>query len=92
MNADMLQQLMRGALIMGCAVAAMFFARFWRESRDRLFLAFSAAFSLLAVHWAALAIVNPPAETRHQLFILRLVAFAFLIAGIVDKNRRSSRE
>jgi hypothetical protein len=28
-------------------------------------------------------------ESRHYVYVLRLLAFLLLIAGIVDKNRRS---
>lgn len=83
------QAFMRGGLTMGSFAAGLLFVRLWRQSADRLFLYFVAAFWLLAVHWAALAIVNPPVETRHHLFVVRLLAFVALIAGILDKNRRS---
>jgi hypothetical protein len=89
MSDEISQAFMRGGLTMGCFVAGLFFVRFWRQSGDRLFLFFVAAFWLLAAHWTALAIVNPPVETRHQLFVVRLLAFVALIVGILDKNRRS---
>src|SRR5688572_13722616 len=38
-----------GLLVMGYAVAALFFLRFRRETRDRLFAFFAAAFALLAL-------------------------------------------
>ena len=38
---------MRGALVMGCFVAALFFARYWRLSRDRFYGFFTAAMVLL---------------------------------------------
>ena len=30
-----------GAIAMGCAVASLFFFRFWRNTRDRFFLLFA---------------------------------------------------
>jgi len=89
MNVDVMQQFMRGALVMGCFVAGLFFTRFYRQSGDRLFVFFTIAFLSLAVHWGGLAIADPEAETRHYLFLLRLLAFLSIIAGILDKNRRS---
>lgn len=72
------------------AVAAgLFFFRFWRESRDRLFAFFGAAFWVLAVSWALLALINPSDETRPYADAIRLVAFLLMIAGMVDKNRSS---
>jgi hypothetical protein len=70
-------------------VIALFFLRFYRTSRDRIFLFFFGAFGAFAVHWLALAIANPESETRHLIFLIRLVAFLLIIAGVVDKNRRS---
>lgn len=81
-------QFLRGALAMACVVAALFFARFWRVSRDRLFLAFSAAFWLFALNWTLLALENPSNETAHRLFIVRFLAFLVIIVGILDKNRQ----
>jgi hypothetical protein len=83
-----MNQAIWGALTMACWVAGLFFFRFWKPSRDRLFLFFSAAFWLLGVHWLALVIINPPVETRPYFYVLRLLAFLLIIAGIVDKNRR----
>jgi hypothetical protein len=70
------------------AVAAgLFFFRFWRESRDRLFAFFGASFWVLAVSWTLLALVNPSDETRPYIYAIRLVAFLLMIVGMVDKNR-----
>ena len=77
-----------GALTMACAVAGLFFFRFFRASRDRLFLAFAVGFWAFGLHWFLLAAVNPPNESRHQIYLVRLLAFVVLIAGIVDRNRR----
>ena len=72
-------------------VAGLFFWRFFRETRDRLFVMFALAFWSLSVHWCALAIVNPMTETRHYFFLLRLLAFALIIAAIIDKNRSATK-
>jgi hypothetical protein len=70
------------------AVAAgLFFFRFWRESRDRLFAFFGAAFWMLAACWALLALVDPSDETRPYIYAIRLAAFLLMILGMVDKNR-----
>jgi hypothetical protein len=71
-------------------VAAVFFLKFWRRTRDTLFLAFSAGFATLALHWAGLGVLNPGNETRHYLYVLRFAAFSLILAGVISKNRRSS--
>jgi len=78
----------QGAVAMGCAIAAIFFLRFWRQSRDRLFVWFAYAFALLAVSYALLGTVSFATEWRVYVFVLRLVAFALILYGIFEKNRR----
>ena len=75
-----------GATVMACVVAGLFFLRFWRRTRDRLFALFSAAFWLLALNWLALAFTTRD-EVRTALYVVRLVAFLVILAAIIDKNR-----
>ena len=44
-----------GAVTMGYLAAALFFAKFWRKTRDSLFVMFSIAFALLALEQVILA-------------------------------------
>ena len=78
-----------GALTLGFLVAALFFLRFWRDSKDRLFLFFAASFSLLAVQRAVLALVPSTAALELPGYGLRLLAFVLILVAIVDKNLRS---
>ena len=78
-----------GALTAAGATAALVFLRFWTLTSDRLFLYFSLAFVALALNWFALAMTDPASENRYFVFVLRLLAFAFIIVGIADKNRRA---
>jgi len=68
-------------------VAALFFLRYWRVSRDRLFAFFAVAFALLAANWLALSVIDPAFEARHLIYLIRLAAFVLITIGIVDKNR-----
>jgi hypothetical protein len=77
-----------GTVAMGCAVVAIFFARFWRRSRDRLFLWFSLAFSVLAASYTLLGTIAVATEWRVWVFVVRLVAFCLIAYGIIEKNRR----
>ena len=79
-----------GALAALSLVAGLFFFRFWASIRDRLFLAFAVAFVVFAVHWTCLALGVPPDEDRHYVYALRFLAFLLIVAGVIDKNRRSS--
>jgi hypothetical protein len=79
-----------GLLTALSATAAVFFLKFWKESNDRLFAFFSAAFGVLAVDWLLRALVNPRHESQHYLYLIRLLAFLLIFAGIADKNRSRS--
>jgi len=85
-----LNQFLLGAIVLGCAMAGLFFLRFWRRTRDRLFLIFGIAFWTLGVNWLVLAFTRAD-EGRTWLYGLRLVAFVLILIGIVDKNRPRDR-
>lgn len=90
MSAAELNLFLWGASAATSLAVSFFFLRFWRISRERLFLYFGFAFIAFAVNWVGLAVVHPPIESRHYLYIVRLAAFLLIIVGIVDKNRRSA--
>jgi hypothetical protein len=75
-----------GMSVMGFVVAAMFFWRFWRRTGDLLFVAFSAAFLLLALNQFLLGLSSVAREDEYLLYLLRVAAFAILIGAIVMKN------
>jgi hypothetical protein len=78
-----------GAIAAGYAVAGLFFLRFWRDTRDRLFALFAVAFLVLAVNRAAGALL--PAPHRDPVYWVRFAAFVLFLAAIVDKNRSGRR-
>ena len=88
MKADLLL-VVSGAIAMGYAVAGLFFLRFWRKTRDRLFLIFSWAFWLLAVQRLALVLSREMIEDYTGLYLVRLFAFLLILWAIIDKNRSS---
>jgi hypothetical protein len=78
-----------GALATSSFVAGAFFLRFWKSSRDRLFVFFVLGFWTLCVNWVALALYPHTDEQRVAIYVIRLVAFVLIIVGVVDKNRRA---
>ena len=81
-----LYEFMLGSLVMACLVAGLFFLRFWRKTRDRLFLMFAIAFWILGSNWLALAWIEQE-EQKTILYAVRLVAFVLILVAIIDKNR-----
>jgi Family of unknown function (DUF5985) len=88
---DTVLAVVSGTIVMGYVVAGLFFLRFWRQTRDRLFLIFALAFFVLGVQRLALALSASPVEARTDLYLVRLFAFLMILLGIVDKNRTRSR-
>jgi uncharacterized membrane protein HdeD (DUF308 family) len=88
---ELVLHLISGAIVMGYGVAAVFFLRFWRETRDRLFLIFSLAFWILGIQRLALALSSFSGENHTWLYLLRLLGFVLILAAIVDKNREGER-
>jgi len=84
-----LYDLLSGAATMGFLIAGLFFFRFWRRTRDSLFLAFAIAFWLLGLNQALLVLTNVPVEERSWLYLLRLAAFAIILWSIGMKNQRA---
>jgi hypothetical protein len=80
-----------GAIAMGFAIAGLFFLRFWRDTRDRLFALFALGFFVLAANRIALALTTEPSVRDHHYWV-RFAAFALILVAIFDKNwvRRST--
>lgn len=82
-----MREVLLGALTAGFLVAALHFARFWKQSRDRLFLYFATAFVLLGLNALALGLSTPQGDLRVVVYGLRLAAFLLILYAIYDKNR-----
>ena len=82
---------MSGAIVMGYWVAGLYFLRFWRRSRDRLFAVFGVAFWLLGLQRLALATHPEWNDEYGSIYLLRLLAFLMILGGIIDKNRHGAR-
>jgi hypothetical protein len=83
-----LYDFLAGAVALAFLVCALFFLRFWRRTRDGLFLSFALAFLLLGIGQTVLALGNIPTEERGSLYLIRLAAFLVILVGIYRTNRR----
>jgi len=83
---DILPAYLAGAVTFGYLVAAVFFLRFWRKTRDRLFLAFGVAFGLLSANQMLATAIGAGDENVVFAYILRVLGFVLILAAIVDKS------
>jgi len=82
---------MAGAITIGYLLAAAFFLRFWRKTADRLFLAFGAAFVLLAVNQLISTVLEAGDERAVYAYVLRVLGFVLILWAIIDKNLSTKR-
>ncbi len=75
-----------GMLTAGFLACGLFFLRFWSRSRDFLFMAFAAAFWLLALNAGLVILVPEPGEERAWFYLLRVAAYLLIVVAIVRKN------
>lgn len=84
----MLEGFLLGVIVTTSLVAAMFFLKFWRQTRDTLFLAFAAAFGIEGINRIGFLFVETPNEGSASIYIVRLLAFLLILGAILHKNRR----
>jgi len=83
----MINAFLLGVIAMSSLTAGVFFLRFWRDTRDSLFLAFAVAFLIEAVNRIASLLLVQPNEGTPWIYIVRLFAFLLILGAIVNKNR-----
>jgi len=76
-----------GATMAAALVIALIFFRYWRQTRDRLFLGFALGFFVFSASRLMLAFLDEDDEGQIYVYGLRLAAFLLIFAAIVDKNR-----
>lgn len=83
----MIAAVLNGAVAMACGAIGVFFVRFWRESRDRLFLCLTLGFWMLGVNYGVLGALPATDEHRAYALLLRLIGFIAILAGVWLRDR-----
>jgi hypothetical protein len=78
--------MLAGALVFSYLVAGVHFMRFWRRTRDRLFVHFALAFWLFALDQLATSVPLVVDQTDGYEYLLRVFGFVLIIVAIVEKN------
>lgn len=82
----MVEGFLLGLVVAFSLVAAVFFFKFWKRSRDSLFLAFGVAFLIEGLNRTSYLFLDNPNEGAPGIYIVRLVAFLLILAAIIRKN------
>ncbi|HVX14145.1 MAG TPA: DUF5985 family protein [Pirellulales bacterium] len=77
----------QGMSAMACVVIALFFLRFWQSTRDRLFLIFAVAFSLMCATRIVSSALGAAEVHSGYVYGVRFLAYLLIIVAIIDKNR-----
>jgi uncharacterized membrane protein HdeD (DUF308 family) len=83
----MIDGFLLGVIATASFTAGVFFLRFWRDTRDQLFLAFAVAFIIEACNRTAMLLLQQPNEGRPWIYLVRFFAFLLILVGVVNKNR-----
>ena len=83
-----IQGFLLGIIVTTSLAAGIFFLRFWRDTRDSLFLAFGVAFLIEGLNRITILFLSHPNEGTPAIYLVRLLAFLIILAGIFNKNRQ----
>lgn len=72
-------------------VAGLFFWRFWRRTLDRLFIFFALAFWGFALERILILTSVLLKEDHPATYLVRLLSFAMIAVGIIEKNREPDK-
>ena len=87
-----MKMMLLGAIAMAAFTIALIFIRFWRTTRDRFFLFFAAAFTLIGVGRIVLGAVPHSDDQTPVIYLIQLLAFVVILFAVIDKNRRARGE
>lgn len=83
----MINGFLLGVIVTCSIVSGAFFIKFWRQTRDTLFLAFGAAFMVEGFNRAMILFVDAPNLGHPAIYVVRLLSYLLILVAIIDKNR-----
>jgi hypothetical protein len=84
----MIEMFLLGVIVTASLAAALFFLKFWRHTRDPLFLAFACAFAIEGLNRVGFLFLERPNEGSPVIYVVRLLAFLVIVAAILRKNSK----
>jgi uncharacterized membrane protein HdeD (DUF308 family) len=84
----MINGFLLGIIATASLTSGTFFLKFWRQTQDRLFLAFGVAFIIEGINRAAFLFLEAPNEGSVLLYSIRLASFLLVLIAIINKNLR----
>jgi uncharacterized membrane protein HdeD (DUF308 family) len=82
----MLYGFLLGVIATSSLAAGLFFLKFWRHTRDSLFLVFAIAFIVEGLNRTTFIFLAKPNEGVPLIYIIRLAVFLLILAAVLKKN------
>ena len=83
-------ELLAGGLVVASAIVGLIFLRYWKTTNDAFFLYFAFAFWLQGGQYLYSGLTGPSHEHVPVAYLLRMAAYALIVAAIVRKNLQSA--
>ena len=83
----MIEGFLLGVIVTGSLVAGAFFLKFWKQTRDRLFLGFGAAFVIEGINRLGFLFLQEPPAGDPVIYVVRLFSYLLILSAIINKNR-----
>jgi hypothetical protein len=83
----MIEGFLLGVIVTAMLVAGGYFLKFWRQTRDLLFLGFGAAFIIEGLNRIAFLSVGESTGDNPVIYSIRLLSYLLILASIAYKNR-----
>jgi len=84
----MIDGFLLGVIVTASLTSSGLFYRFWRQTRDPLFVGFSASFLIEGLNRAAFLVLDQPEQGDTLLYLVRLFSYSLIVAAIAHKNLR----
>lgn len=83
----MINGFLLGSIVTASLIASAFFLKFWKQTRDPLFLSFAAAFAVESLNRTMFLVIDNPTDGNAVIYSIRLFSYLLILAAIVQKNR-----
>lgn len=82
----MIEGFLLGIIATSSVMAGIFFLKFWKHTRDFLFVAFAIAFIIEGLSRASVLLLAKPNEGSPWIYLVRLLASLLILVAILKKN------
>jgi uncharacterized membrane protein HdeD (DUF308 family) len=86
----MIRGFLLGVIATSSLTAGVFFLKFWKQTRNSLFLAFGLAFLVEGLNRCAVLLLEKPNDGSPYIYLVRLLAFLLILAAILRNNYGSA--